>query len=84
MFGLLFRFTDIKKNKINEEIISYQGSLDVLFLASLAILPFASPSLQCRSLQGPTKGEGEGPGPMQGTLVDGIQIDGSFLLTLST
>lgn len=61
----------------------YQGSLDVLLLAGLPILLLASPGLQRRGLQGPAVGEGEGPRTVQGTLVDGVQVDGGLLLTLT-
>ncbi len=63
---------------------SYQGSLDVLFLAGFAVLLLASPGLQCWGLQGPTKGEGQGPGPVQRTLVDGVQVNSGLFLTLTT
>lgn len=62
---------------------SYQGSLDVLVLAGLAVLLLASPGLQCGGLQGAAKGEREGPGPVQGTLVDGIQVYGGLLFALT-
>lgn len=62
----------------------YQGSLDVLLLACLAILLLASPGLKCWRLQGPAIREGQSPGAVQVTLVDGIQVDGGLFLTLAT
>ena len=62
---------------------SYQGSLDELLLAGLAVLWLASPGLEGGGLQGAAVGEGDGPGPVKGTLVHGIQVDGGLLLRLA-
>lgn len=62
---------------------SHQSSLDVLLLAGLAVLRFAPPGLQGRGLQGAAEGEGQGPGPLQGALVHGVQVDGGLLLALT-
>lgn len=62
---------------------SYQSSLDVLVLAGLAVLLLASPGLQCGGLQGPAEGEGEGPGPVQRAVVDGVEVDCGLLLALT-
>lgn len=62
----------------------HHGSLDVLLLTGLGVLLLASPGLECRGLEGPAVGEGEGPGPVQGTLVDGAQVDRGLFLTLAT
>lgn len=61
----------------------HQSSLDVLLLAGLAILRLAPPGLQGRGLQGAAEGEGQGPGPVQGALVHGVQVDGGLLLALA-
>ena len=64
-------------------VSTHHGPLHELILAGLAVLLLASPGLECGGLQGAAVGEGEGPGPVQGTLVDGIQVDGGLLLTLT-
>lgn len=61
----------------------HQSSLDVLLLAGFAVLRLAPPGLQGRGLQGAAEGEGEGPGPVQGALVHGVQVDGGLLLALA-
>lgn len=62
----------------------YQGSLDILLLGSLQVLLLPTPGLQGRSLQGSAIGEGQGPRLQQGTLVDGVEVDGCLLLTLAS
>ena len=63
---------------------THQGPLDVLLLAGLAILLLPSPGFEGRGLQGAAVGEGEGPGPAQGALVDGVQVDGGLLFALTS
>lgn len=65
-------------------MFTYQSSLDKLFLACLSILFLATPGFEGRGLQSTAIGEGQGPGPVQGALVHGIQIDGGLFLTLAT
>ena len=62
----------------------YQGSLDILLLGSLQVLLLSTPGLQGRSLQGSAIGEGQGPRLQQGAFVDGVEVDGSLLLTLAS
>lgn len=61
-----------------------QGPLHVLLLGSLQVLLLPTPGLQSRGLQGTAVGEGQGPRLQQGALVDGVEVDGCLLLTLTS
>lgn len=62
---------------------THQSSLDELLLARLSVLLFAAPGLERRRLQGTSVREGQGPGPVQGALVHGVQVDRGLLLALT-
>ena len=44
----------------------------------------ALPGCECGGLECATEGEGQLPGAVEGHLVDGVQVEGSFLLALAS
>lgn len=58
-------------------------TLDKLLGGSVGVVPLAAPGAERRRLQRPPVGEGEGPWPHQRARVDGVEVDGSLLLTLT-
>ena len=63
--------------------VTYSSSLQELLLAGFAILLLATPCLEGGGLQGTAVGETQLPGPMEGNLVDGIQVQRGLLLGLT-
>lgn len=59
-------------------------SLDELLSSCLLVLLMSPPGSEGGGLQGPAKGEGEDPGCGQRAVVDGIQVDTSLLLALTS
>lgn len=85
--GLHFLAADILSSSsitIFVHIQTYQSSLDELILACLSVLLLAAPGFEGRGLQSTAIREGQGPGPVQGALVHGVQVDGGLLLALAT
>jgi len=76
--------TQITSSRLFQVTETYKSSLYELLLAGFAILLLASPGFEGRGLQGTTVREGQGPGPLQGTLVHGIQVECGLLLTLAS
>lgn len=58
-------------------------TLDKLLGGSISVVLLPTPGTERRRLQRPPVGEGEGPWPHQRACVDGIEVDGSLLLTLT-
>jgi hypothetical protein len=63
---------------------TYLCSLDELVLSGFHILGLATPCGKYGSLQGTTVAEGEGPWLAARATVDGVQVDGSIFLRLTT
>lgn len=64
--------------------VTYQSTLDVFLLGVLQVFFLAAPGLEGRSLEGTAIREGQGPWLVQRALIDGIQMDGSLFLTLTS
>lgn len=71
---------------LNEEMIwiTDLSTLDELLCGGLLVVLGPAPGVQGRGLQGTSIREGEGPGFVQRAGVDGVQVDGRLLLTLTS